>query len=69
MDSFPENYFVALIPRIIIINTHSASSSSCSEPSSLQLPAGHMKTQWKCKEHCFALSKQEKQKKSKIIND
>ena len=67
MGSFPETYNVTLIPRIII-NTYSASSSSCSELSLLQLPVDHMKIQWKCKEHCFALSKQ-KEEKSNIMND
>ena len=67
MGSFPETYNVPLIP-CIIINTHSASSSSCSELSLLQLPVDHTKTQWKCKEHYFALSKQ-KEKKSNIMND
>ena len=66
MGSFPETYNVPLIPRIII-NTHSASSSSCSELSLLQLPVDHTKTQWKCKEHYFALSKQKEKKGT--IND
>ena len=67
MGGFPKTYNVTLITHIII-NTLSASLSSCSELSLLQLPAGHMKTQWICKEHCFALSKQ-KEKKSNIMND